>query len=102
MAKNSCDPIIHFELLRLPAINQFAIDACREVDGVGPRPQQMKIAELEGVKSRNVMVSAGSGEALRVAALAFGQNGGRVVAATPTFAFLPTYAGGYEKTIESS
>lgn len=50
------------------------------------------IAEQAGVATRNVMVSAGSGEALRVTAMAFGQNGGRVVAATPTFAFLPSYA----------
>jgi histidinol-phosphate aminotransferase len=50
------------------------------------------IAQHEGVATKNVMVTAGSAEALRVAALAFGQNGGRVIAATPTFAFVPAYA----------
>ena len=50
------------------------------------------IAEHEGVKTSQVMVSAGSSEALRVAALVFGQKGGRMVVATPTFSFLPTYA----------
>jgi len=50
------------------------------------------IAEHEGVSTKNIVVTAGSSEALRVAALAYGQHGGRVVAATPTFSFLPSYA----------
>jgi len=50
------------------------------------------IAEVEGVATQNIMVTAGSSEALRVAALAYGQQGGRVVAALPTFSFLPSYA----------
>ncbi len=50
------------------------------------------IAELEGVSTQNVIVTAGSSEALRISALAYGQQGGRVVAATPTFSFLPGYA----------
>jgi histidinol-phosphate aminotransferase len=50
------------------------------------------IADHEGVGTRNVFVCAGSTEALRIAALIFGRDGGRVVAANPTFSFLPTYA----------
>ena len=50
------------------------------------------IAAHEGVKTSQVMVCAGSSEALRVAAMVFGRSGGRMVAATPTFSFLPTYA----------
>ncbi len=50
------------------------------------------IATLEGVDPDQVMVCAGSTEALRVAALAVAGRGGRVVAASPTFFFLPDYA----------
>ncbi len=50
------------------------------------------IAAHEGVATGNIMVSAGSSEALRVAALLYGRHGGRMVAATPTFSFLPGYA----------
>ncbi|MGI9341380.1 MAG: pyridoxal phosphate-dependent aminotransferase [Gammaproteobacteria bacterium] len=50
------------------------------------------IAEREDVATKNVMVSAGSSESLRVAAMLFGRGGGRVVAATPTFSFMQTYA----------
>jgi len=50
------------------------------------------IAAHEGVKTNHVMVSAGSSEALRVSAMVFGRDGGRMVAATPTFSFLPSYA----------
>jgi histidinol-phosphate aminotransferase len=50
------------------------------------------IAELEGVERSQVMLCAGSTEALRVGALALAGQGGRVVAARPTFAFLPDYA----------
>lgn len=51
-----------------------------------------QIAELEGVSPDHVMVTAGSAEALRVAAIAFAREGGEVIAARPTFAFLPAYA----------
>ncbi|UCG73415.1 MAG: histidinol-phosphate aminotransferase family protein [Chromatiales bacterium] len=50
------------------------------------------IAQLEGVEPSQVMVCAGSTEALRVSALALAGQGGRVVAASPTFFFLPDYA----------
>lgn len=50
------------------------------------------IAELEGVERSQVMVCAGSTEALRIGALALAGQGGRVVAARPTFAFLPDYS----------
>lgn len=52
------------------------------------------IAAHEGVASENVMVSAGSMEALRIAAMAYGQHGGRVIAAIPTFPLLQNYARG--------
>ena len=50
------------------------------------------IAEREGVAARNVMIGAGSGEILRIAALAHGLEGGEVIAAKPTFSFLTDYA----------
>ncbi|HJP39812.1 MAG TPA: histidinol-phosphate transaminase [Gammaproteobacteria bacterium] len=51
-----------------------------------------QIAAYEGVKTSHIMVCAGSSEALRVAAMVFGRNGDRMVTASPTFSFLPTYA----------
>lgn len=50
------------------------------------------IAEREGVQAKHVMVAAGSGEILKIAALLFGASGGEVIAATPTFDFLTSYA----------
>ncbi|MBL8225725.1 MAG: aminotransferase class I/II-fold pyridoxal phosphate-dependent enzyme [Chromatiales bacterium] len=50
------------------------------------------IAEREGVAPEQVMIGDGSGEILRVAALAWARTGGGVVAARPTFDFLPSYA----------
>ena len=56
--------------------------------------QQLKqlIAAQEGVSPAHVMIGAGSGEILRIAALIFCRNGEEVVAARPTFTFLQTYA----------
>jgi histidinol-phosphate aminotransferase len=51
------------------------------------------IAEREGVKAGHVMVGAGSGEILKIAALLYGRSGGQVIAAKPTFDFLTSYAG---------
>ena len=48
------------------------------------------IAERENVSSEHVLVTAGSAEALRIAALM--ASGGELVAATPTFPFLQLYA----------
>lgn len=50
------------------------------------------IAAAEGVPTNNIMISAGSSEALRVAALVYCRSGGGLVAALPTFSFLPSYA----------
>ena len=50
------------------------------------------IAELEGVDPKQVMIGAGSTEILRVAALRYARDGGEVLAARPTFSFLPNYA----------
>jgi histidinol-phosphate aminotransferase len=50
------------------------------------------IAAHEGVKTNHIMICAGSSEALRVSAMVYGRDGGRMVAANPTFSFLPSYA----------
>jgi histidinol-phosphate aminotransferase len=50
------------------------------------------IAAREGVAPEQVLIGDGSGEILRVAALAYARTGGGVVAARPTFDFLPSYA----------
>ena len=50
------------------------------------------IARREGVGTDNVALAAGSSEVLRLAVIAFARQGGRVVAARPTFSFLPRYA----------
>jgi histidinol-phosphate aminotransferase len=56
--------------------------------------QQLRrlIAEREGLTPAHVMISDGSGEALRIAALVHGRKKGEVVAAAPTFTFLQAYA----------
>ncbi|MDJ0929237.1 MAG: histidinol-phosphate transaminase [Gammaproteobacteria bacterium] len=56
------------------------------------RALKKQLAELNGVPTDHIMVSAGSAEALRVTALNFCRGGGRVIAARPTFAFLTGYA----------
>ena len=45
------------------------------------------IAEREGVTPRQVMVAAGSGEILKIAALLYGRSGGDVISAKPTSIF---------------
>lgn len=50
------------------------------------------VAEIEDVEPSQLMICAGSTEALRVGALALAGQGGAVVAARPTFFFLPDYA----------
>jgi histidinol-phosphate aminotransferase len=50
------------------------------------------IAEREGVTPRQVMIAAGSGEILKIAGLLYGRAAGEIVAATPTFDFLTSYA----------
>jgi histidinol-phosphate aminotransferase len=57
------------------------------------------IAEREGVTPRQVMVAAGSGEILKIAALLYGRSGGDVIAAKPTFDFLTSYARGLGCTV---
>ncbi|MDH4023709.1 MAG: histidinol-phosphate aminotransferase family protein, partial [Gammaproteobacteria bacterium] len=49
------------------------------------------IASREGLSPRHIMIAEGSGEILRIAGLVFGA-GSEVVAATPTFGFLQSYA----------
>jgi histidinol-phosphate aminotransferase len=50
------------------------------------------IAEREGVAANQVMLGDGSGEILRLAAMAWTAPGRGVVAASPTFTFLQDYA----------
>ncbi len=56
--------------------------------------QQLKklIAAQEGVSPAHIMIGAGSGEILRIAALIYCRNDREVIAARPTFTFLQTYA----------
>lgn len=56
------------------------------------QPLKRALARHHDLPPAAIMVSAGSAEALRVAVLAFARDGGDVVAARPTFAFLPEYA----------
>ena len=56
------------------------------------QPLKQLIAAREGLAPENVMIADGSGEILRIAGLLYGQNGGEVVAARPTFTFLQDYA----------
>lgn len=57
------------------------------------------IAAHEGVEANQIMISAGSSEALRVAAMNYCRQGGNVVSATPTFSFLPAYARNIGSTV---
>ncbi len=50
------------------------------------------IAAQEGVSLGHVMIGAGSGEVLRIAALLFCRDGQEVISARPTFTFLQNYA----------
>jgi len=56
------------------------------------QPLKKLIAAREGLTPAHVMIADGSGEILRIAAIVFGRDGGGVVAATPTFDFLQSYA----------
>jgi len=51
-----------------------------------------QLADLHGVSPEHIIVTAGSGESLKIAALALCQGGGRVVAAKPTFTLITSYA----------
>lgn len=56
-------------------------------------PQLQKlIAEREGVTPAHVLITEGSAEVLRIAALLYGSNGQEMVAARPTFEQAPDYA----------
>lgn len=57
-----------------------------------PQALRKAIAERESVPEENVLLTAGSSEVLRICALATVQNGGEIIAARPTFGFLPAYA----------
>jgi histidinol-phosphate aminotransferase len=53
---------------------------------------RQQLAELHAVTPEHIIVTAGSGEVLKIAALAFCQKGGSVVAAKPTFNLITRYA----------
>lgn len=59
--------------------------------GAEVRVLRKLIAEKEGVDEDHVLITAGSGELLRMAGLSFGQAGD-IVAARPTFSMLVGYA----------
>lgn len=77
-----------------PRAKQAAIDSIadgnRYADPDAVRKLEAMIAAREGVKPENVVLATGSGEILCMAALAFGKN--EIVAPTPTFPTLMTYA----------
>ncbi len=50
------------------------------------------LAEKEGVSTDHIVLTAGSVEGLKITGLVYGWQGGEVVAATPTFQSLLTYA----------
>ncbi len=53
---------------------------------------QKKLAEKEGVTTDHILITVGSTEALKITALAYGLNGGEVIAADPTFETMLYYA----------
>jgi len=56
-------------------------------------PQLAKlIAEREGLAPENVLVTEGSAEVLRIAAMLYGAHGSEMIAARPTFEQAPDYA----------
>lgn len=59
--------------------------------GAEARALRKLIAEKEGVDEDHILITAGSGELLRMAGLLFGQKG-EIVAARPTFSMLVGYA----------
>jgi histidinol-phosphate aminotransferase len=50
------------------------------------------LADKEGVKQENIVVTVGSTEALRITGLTYGKDGGEIVAAQPTFLAMMSYA----------
>lgn len=58
-----------------------------------------KIAAKEGVSTDSIVLTAGSTEGLKMAGLMYGMAGSEIVAATPTFLALMTYAAQFGATI---
>jgi histidinol-phosphate aminotransferase len=65
--------------------------ACRYPSGEIPGLTK-KIAEKEGVSPEHILVTVGSTEGLKIAALAYLQKGGELVAPEPTFEAMLNYA----------
>jgi len=66
-------------------------DACRYPFRALPQLVEM-IAEKEGVTKDHIVVTGGSTEGLKAAGLIFGNDGGEIIAADPTFQALLSYA----------
>jgi histidinol-phosphate aminotransferase len=72
------------------AVIDSLADGSRYADPAAVRKLEETIAARAGLKPENVVLATGSGEILCMAALAFGKN--EIVAPTPTFPALMTYA----------
>ncbi len=59
------------------------------------------IAEKEGLTKDHVVVTGGSTEGLHLAGLLYGNNGGEIIAADPTFNALMSYAKNFGATVHS-
>jgi len=78
------------KMVRETITNNFD-NACRYPFRALPSLVQM-IAEKEGVPKDHIVVSGGSTEGLTAAGLIYGENGGEIIAADPTFQTLMRYA----------
>jgi histidinol-phosphate aminotransferase len=72
------------------AVIDSLADGSRYADPMAVRKLEETIAAREGLRPENVVLATGSGEILCMAAVAFGK--GEIVAPTPTFPTLMTYA----------
>ncbi|WP_222984296.1 pyridoxal phosphate-dependent aminotransferase [Flagellimonas meishanensis] len=76
------------------AITHAFDKACR-YPSVVFRPLLEKIAEKEGVPTDHIVITGGSTEGLNAAGLTFGNGGGELIAADPTFQAMLRYAEGF-------
>ncbi|NAY90824.1 aminotransferase class I/II-fold pyridoxal phosphate-dependent enzyme [Muricauda sp. JGD-17] len=76
------------------AVTKAFDKACR-YPSVVFRPLLEKIAEKEGVTTDHIVVTGGSTEGLKAAGLTFGNGGGEIIAADPTFQAMLRYAEGF-------
>ena len=74
------------------AVSHAIASGCRYPSDEETEALIAAIAALEGVSPDHVVVATGSGELLRALGLLYGQNGGEIIAAAPTYLELPDYA----------